>query len=192
MTYDESYGFMYFVDKFASRVVGQRVLAQFYKKNRDKTVFDKLTTQQIAYSILICENMMGVWEENCVIKETCRTSEEITAYVRKASQKYHHKKGTRIDKNHDGWTDEGRAYLKTLMAEFRRVFGNTNFRMNLEDHWRAYVSKYHKTSYKRARDVVETVEEVEESDEEDMLLDLPDDDFLPLPSNHDTDSIGSD
>ena len=118
MTYDESYGFMYFIDKFASRIVGQRVLSQFYKKNRDKTVFDKLTTQQIAYSILICENMMGVWEEDCVIKETCHTSEEIRAYARKASQKYHHKKGTRIEKNHDGWTDEGRAYLKTLMAEF--------------------------------------------------------------------------
>ena len=63
--------------------------------------------------------------------------------------------------------------------------------MNLEDHWRAYVSKYHKTSYKRARDVVETVEEVEESDEEDMLLDLPDNDFPPLP-NPDTDSISND
>jgi len=32
MDYDESYDFMYFIDKYASRVVGQRVLANFYKK----------------------------------------------------------------------------------------------------------------------------------------------------------------
>ena len=182
MTYDESYDFMYFVDKFASRVVGQRALSQFYKKNRDKTIFDKLTTQQIAYSILICENMMGVWEEDCVVKETCRTREEIESYVRTATQKYHHKKGTRIPRNHDGWTDEGRSYLKTLMGEFRMVFGNTDFRINLVEHWRTYVSKYHKTSYKRARDIG-TMEDVEGYDEEDTLLDLPEDDFqgLPLP-----------
>ena len=68
------------------------------------------------------------------------------------------------------------------MGEFRSVFGNTDFRINLVEHWRIYVSKYHKTSYKRARDI-ETMEEVEGYDEEDALLDLPEDDFqgLPLP-----------
>ena len=86
------------------------------------------------------------------------------------------------------WTDEGRAYLKTLMQEFGRVFfGNTDFRINLVEHWRTYVAKYHKTSYKRAR-AVDTVDDVEEYDEEDTLLDLPDDNFeqMPIPFNGDT------
>ena len=69
MDYDKIYDFMYFIDKYASRVVGHRVLSQFYKKNHDLTIFDKLTTQQIAYSILVYENMMEVWEEDCIVKE---------------------------------------------------------------------------------------------------------------------------
>ena len=85
-------------------------------------------------------------------------------------------KGAKIEKYHDGWTNEGRAYLKRLMQEFRRVFGNIDFKTNLVDHWRTYVAKNYRTSYKRAR-AVEAVGEVEEYDEEDTLLDLPDENF---------------
>ena len=135
--------------------------------------------------------MMEVWEEDCIVKETCRTKDEIEAYNRTAAQKYHFKKGTRIRKYHDGWTDEGRAYLKTLMQELGHVFGNTDFRINLVEHWRTYVAKYHKTSYKRAR-AVDTVDDVEEYDEEDTLLDLPDDNFeqMPIPFNGGASSEG--
>ena len=69
--------------------------------NRSKTIFDKLTTQQMAYSVLLCKNMMEMWEEECIVRETCRTKEEIEAYNRTATQKYH-EKGTRIEKYHDG------------------------------------------------------------------------------------------
>ena len=79
-------------------------------------------------------------------------------------------------KYHDGWTNEGRAYLKTLMQEFGRIFGNIDFKFNLVDHWRTYVAKNHRTSYKRAR-AVETVGEVEEYNKEDTLLDLLDENF---------------
>ena len=125
--YNELFDFMYYIDKFASRLIGQRALGTFYRKNRNKTIFDKLTMQRIAYTILVCENMMEVWEEDCIVKEMCRTKDEIEAYNRTAVQKYHFKKGTRIRKYHDGWTDEGRAYLKTLMQEFGQVFGNIDF-----------------------------------------------------------------
>ena len=89
---------MYYIDKFASRVVGQRALATFYRKNRNKTIFDKLTMQKGAYSVLLCENMMEIWEEECLVRETCRTKEEIEAYNCTATQKYHVKKGTKIMK----------------------------------------------------------------------------------------------
>ena len=92
----------------------------------------------MAYSVLLCENMMEVWEEECeeecIVKETYRTKEEIEAYNRTATKKYHVKKGAKIEKYHDGWTDEGRAYLKTLMQEFGRVFGDIDFKTNLVDH----------------------------------------------------------
>ena len=57
------------------------------------------------------------------------------------------------------------------------------------DHWRTYVAKNHRTSYKRAR-AVETVGEVEEDDEEDTMLDLPDKNFeqMALPFDGDTSS----
>ena len=170
--YDELFDFMYYIDKFASHVIGKRALAKYYRMNQSKAIFDKLrTTQQMAYSVLLCENMMEVWEEECVVKETCRTKEAIEAYNCTATPKYHVKKGAKIEKYHDGSTNEGRAYLKTLMQEFGRVFGNIDFRTNLVDHWRTYVAKNHRTSYKRAR-AVKTVGEVEEYDEEDTLLDL--------------------
>ena len=63
--YDELFDFMYYIDKFVSRIIGQRALATFYSKNCNKTIFYKLTTQQMAYSVLLCENMMEVWEEEC-------------------------------------------------------------------------------------------------------------------------------
>ena len=67
--------------------------------------------------------------------------------------------------------------------------GNTDFRINLVEHWRTYVAKYHKTAYKRTR-AVETVGEVEEYDKEDTLLDLPDDNFerMVLPAYGDASS----
>jgi len=185
--YNELFDFMYYIDRFASRVVGHRALAAFYRKNRSKTIFDKITPQQVAYSVLLSENMMEMWEEECIVRETCRTKDEIEAYNRTATQKYHVKKGTRINKYHDGWTNEGRAYLKMLVQEFGRIFGNVDFKTNLVEHWRTYVAKNHRTSYKRAR-AVEAVGEVEEYDEEDTLLDLPDDNLEQMALPYDGDA----
>ena len=103
------------------------------------------------------------------MRETCRTKEEIDSYNRAATQKYHVKKGMRIKKDHNGWTNERRAYLKMLVQEFGCVFGNIDFKINLLDHWCTYVAKNHRTSYKRTR-AVETVDEVEEYNKEDTLL----------------------
>ena len=90
---------MYYIDRFASGVIGKRALAKFSRiMNRSKTIFDKPTTQRMAYSVLLCENMMEVWEEECVVKETCRTKEEIEAYNLTATPKYHVKKGAKIEK----------------------------------------------------------------------------------------------
>lgn len=171
LSYDELSDFFYYVDNFAARTIGQRELSKFYKKNRDKTIFDKVSAQLIAYSVLLSENMMGVWEEDCVVKETCHTKEAIEAYNRTAEQKYHVQKGTRIKKFHNGWTEDGRAYLKALIQDFKRVMTNGDFYGNLIDHWRTYASKHHRTHWKRTRPI-ESVEEAEEYDEADALLDL--------------------
>ena len=93
--YDELFDFMYYIDKFASHIIGQRALATFYRKNRNKTIFDKLTTQQMAYSVLLCENMMEMWEEECIVMETCRTKEEIKAYNCTATQKGPRQEGSK-------------------------------------------------------------------------------------------------
>ena len=121
------------------------------------------------------------------MRETCRTKEEIKAYNRIATQKYHVKKGTRIEKYRDGWTNEGRTYLKMLVQEFGRIFGNIDFKTNLVEHWHTYVAKNHRTSYKRAR-AVKAVGEVEEYDEEDTLLDLPDDNLEQMVLPYDGDA----
>ena len=74
-----------------------------------------------------------------------------------------------------------------LVQEFGRIFNNVDFKTNLVEHWRTYVAKNYRTSYKRAR-AVETVGEVEEYDEKDTLLDLPDDNLEQMALPYDGDA----
>ena len=75
------------------------------------------------------------------------------------------------------------------MQEFGRIFGNIDFKANLVDHLLTYLSRNHMTSYKHARGV-KTVSEVEEYNEEDTLLDLPNDNFEQMALPFDGEASG--
>ena len=88
------------------------------------------------------------------------------------------------------WVDKRRARVpQDACARVWAHLCNVDFKTNLVEHWRTYVAKNHRTSYKRAR-AVETVGKVEEYDKEDTLLDLPDDNFeqMALPFDGDASS----
>ena len=64
LTYEDASPLLHFLDKYATGLIGYRTLALFYKLNRDKTLLDKLTSNDIAYSILLYENSTLVWKED--------------------------------------------------------------------------------------------------------------------------------
>ena len=63
-SYDEAEPFLIFIDKYVKLAVGGHFIAKWMKMNRNKTLLDnKLTSSDIAYTILICENSKEVWDE---------------------------------------------------------------------------------------------------------------------------------
>ena len=57
LTYEEAEGFLRFIDKYICRAMGTHFLSQWKKLNRTKTILDKITASDIAYTILVYENL---------------------------------------------------------------------------------------------------------------------------------------
>jgi hypothetical protein len=72
-TYDQAEHFLWFLDKYVSHAVGNNYFLQWSEPNRSKTFLDKVTASDIAYTILVYENIKEVWEENLQIKASSRT-----------------------------------------------------------------------------------------------------------------------
>ena len=68
LSYEDASPLLHFLDKYATGLSGYHTLALFYKLNRDKTLLDKLTSNGIAYSILLYENSTLVWKEDAKIQ----------------------------------------------------------------------------------------------------------------------------
>jgi hypothetical protein len=112
LTYEDASPLLHFLDKYATGLIGYHTLALFYKLNRDKTLLDKLTSNDIAYSILLYENSTLVWKEDAKIRvdHPAANRSERLRFPRQEVAKYHKKKGTKIRFGCDGWTEEGEQY----------------------------------------------------------------------------------
>ena len=126
LSYEDMKPFLYFLDKYVSKMVGKRELDRFFKENKDKTLLDKITISDLAYTILLCENSKDSWDETEKIKRTCTTREEKKNYVRKAEPPYHVKRGVRIPLYGDGWTPEGKMYYNELKVLFEGIRKKTS------------------------------------------------------------------
>ena len=109
-TLEELTPFLYFLDKYVSKLVGRRELNEYFKSNRNMTLLDKITPSNIAYAMLLCENGVDVWDESAEIKDKCNTPEAKKDYKRTATQEYHVQRGTRLTLYQEGWTSEGKNY----------------------------------------------------------------------------------
>ena len=94
-------------------------MEKFYKDNRNKTLFDKITALDIAYSVLVYESSVEVWKEEIQRSRACKTAKERKEFPMMEVLKYHVKRGTRIPLFQDGWTKEGRCYYQQLCNKFR-------------------------------------------------------------------------
>ncbi len=136
--------FLYFLDKYVTVMVwGTHAMAKYYKINSGKTLLDRLSPSDIAYSVLIYESAYDIWLEEIIKSKQCVTIQEKKAFQHTAVLKYHIKQGTRIALFQDGWTNEGRAYYKSLCKAFYTLKTAEKIWSSLQLHWKAYTQKYH-------------------------------------------------
>ena len=86
LTYEEAEQFLRFVEKYVIRAVGVHFLLQWSKLHRSKTILEKVTASDIAYTMLVYENSSEVWEEELMIKENAATEEVRCTMIREKNQ----------------------------------------------------------------------------------------------------------
>ncbi len=119
LAYGDTKPFLFFLDNYATVMVGgARSMTKYYKKHIGNTLSDRLTPLDIAYSVLVYENLHDMWKEEIFKCEKCQTIQEKKAFQHTASLKYHVKQGTKIALLQDIWTQEGRTYFSSLCQEF--------------------------------------------------------------------------
>ena len=144
--YTDAEGLLYFFDKYTTIVIGgSRAVTKYYKQNRGKSLLDKLSISDIAYSIFVYESAHDVWKEEVMKASTCATAEEKKSFEHTAVNKYHVKRGTRLPVYQDGWTNEGNEYFKELCREVEAIKGNERLWTTLKMHWTTYSKQYHST-----------------------------------------------
>jgi len=176
LTYDDVEPLLRFIDKYVSVNHGQRAIAKYVKMQPNKTLLDKLTDADIAYTILVYESSQAVWE-NDLLKKECHDEEQLQEW-QSVSPKYHVKKGTRMPRFGEGWTDEGRAYFVELKVEIGRLRSVESFWHSLGEHWKTYAKKYNRVYYERGNVIQAVVEgggSDDLGDDDDCAIDLPGD-----------------
>jgi len=177
--YSSAEPLLYFLDKYTTIVAGgARALGKYYKNNRGKTLLDKLTVSDIAYSVLVYENSYDVWSEEIDKTKTCLTEEDKKLYQGTATNKYHVKRGARLPLYQDGWTNDGKQYFKELCAQFKAMTMNEELWTTLKNHWRTYTTKYHKYRYVERDDRSNEMESVSSEEngvnfDDDCVVSLP-------------------
>ena len=176
LTYDEAEQFLRFVDKYVVRAVGVHFLSQWSKSHRSKTILEKVTASDIAYTILVYENSREVWEEELEIKDNAATEEDRRKAIRHKKPKYHGGRGKRVARFGDGWIDSGREYYKELLGIFQSLKFNTKWK-TLEEHWTFYQMKHYKKGDTRRDDSVSGQDEgcEDENDDDDWQIEMADD-----------------
>jgi hypothetical protein len=88
-SYSDAESLLYFLDKYTTIMVGgAKATSQFYKNNKGKTLLDKVSVSDIAYSFLVYESLYDVWMEDIKKSEICAPQEEEKAFKHVAKNKY--------------------------------------------------------------------------------------------------------
>ena len=145
-TYQDAEPFLRFIDKYVKLTIGGHYVNKWIRMNRNKTLLDKLTSSDIAYTILVCENSKEVWDEEIRIKKECHTRDEMKRAPRMAKQKYHEGRGKRLKRYEDGWTTNGVDYYKSLCETFKTLKAHHVWNY-LQVHWSTYKKTHYETNY---------------------------------------------
>ena len=97
LAYEGAEPFLYFLDKYATVMVGvARSMTKYYKNYNGNTLLDRMTPSDIPYSVVVYESAHDIWKEEILKSETCHTIHEKKEFQHTASLKYHVKQGTKI------------------------------------------------------------------------------------------------
>ena len=133
--YDDCEELLRFMDEYAIHNIGTRELHKCFKAKPGTTLLDHLTVYDIAYTILVYENSVQVWDE--IMQYRGRQN------PRTAVQLYHAKRGTKLREFSDGWTLDGRNYYSRLVEMVKGWRRSEMFWETLQEHWREYVKHNH-------------------------------------------------
>ena len=166
--------FVYFVDVYASKVVGPRSMEGYLRMHKDKTIIDKLTPSDVAYAILMYENTVDVWDKKLRLKEPRLFESESCEedfHEKDVTQKYHTDEGVRLKTFACGWTKEGVEYYNRLESYVKSLWENKDFRVKFSEEWNEYAKSNGKKLYnKRKRYVDDGVDESDDNNEEDIYM----------------------
>ena len=101
--------FMEFVDQYVVCMYGKQRLKALLKENRDKSVLDVITPEDIAYTILMVENGIETWQYNIDKKNNHGCSAGSPP-----SSPYILPKSVHISAHHNNWTVPGQQYYQNL------------------------------------------------------------------------------
>lgn len=177
-SYENAEHFLRFIDKYVSQAVGNHHFSQWSKANRSKTLLDRVTPSDIAYTILVYENSKEVWEEELQIKSRTNDPYERRQATRLKKPKYHEGRGKRLRRYGDGWTDSGREYYQELVHIFKTLKTSDSWQV-LQDHWKLYQKNhYNKNEVNQVQECRTQEDECDESDEEDWKIDVEDEEVF--------------
>jgi hypothetical protein len=143
LTYDDTEHFLRFLDKYVSRAVGNHTFARWKKLHQTKTLLDKISASDIAYTFLVYENSREVWEEELLIKTRAKTDEERKNARQRRNPRYHKGRGKSLKRYGDGWTEEGRKYYQELLKTFQDLKSSVFWDESLQGYWNKYQIKYY-------------------------------------------------
>jgi len=156
--------------------VGNNTYARWKKSHQTKTLLDKISVSDIAYTILVYENSKDEWEEELIIKARAKTDEERKNAEQRHNPRYHEGRGKRLKRYGDGWTDEGRMYYKELLTTFQDLESSEFWNESLQGYWNEYqMRNYVKTSVDY-NNKESDIDEDSDDDEEDWKVEAEESD----------------
>ena len=138
--------------------------------HQTKTLLDKISASDIAYTFLVYENSREVWEEELLIKACAKTDEERKNARRRHNPRYHKGRGKRLKRYGDGWTEEGRKYYQELLKSFQDLKSSVFWDESLQGYWREYQIKYYGKTRVDYNNIESDINEDEDEHEEDWKV----------------------
>jgi hypothetical protein len=137
-----------------------------------KTLYDKVTASNIAYTILVHENIKEVWEEDLQTKASSKDDMERCHATCHKKPKYREGWGKHLKRFCDGCTENGLEYYQELLRIFKNL-KSSDVWQTLQEYWKLHQRKHNARGDNKDDDLRAPEEECVASDKDDWQIDMP-------------------